>query len=109
MRGVVKPHLRPAPRVRAMSETVTISVARLQELEAAAAAAATLKERLKKANHCDPERLKAYNKAHPEKGLERVKKYQNKDRDAYNARRRELRRLKKEAVVLTALAVNPPN
>lgn len=86
-----------------MSETVTISVARLQELEAAAAAAATLKERLKKANHCDPERLKAYNKAHPEKAAERSKRYKERNREAYNARRRELRRLKKEAAATTSV------
>ena len=81
-----------------MSETVTISAARLQELEAAAAAVPILKEKLKKANHSDPARVNAYNKAHPEKVLERVKRHIEKDRDAYNARRRERRRLAKEAV-----------
>lgn len=88
-----------------MTDTVTISVERLKELEAAAAALPILKEKLKKANHSDPKRINAYNKAHPEKVLEKVLRYQNKDRDAYNARRRELRRLKKEAA---AAATNPP-
>lgn len=55
-----------------MTDTVTISVERLKELEAAAAALPILKEKLKKANHSDPERAKAYNKAHPEKAAERV-------------------------------------
>ena len=80
-----------------MSDLVTISAERLKELEAAAAAIPILKEKLKKANHCDIDKINAYNKAHPEKVLERVKRYQEKNRDAYNARRRELRKLKKEA------------
>lgn len=80
-----------------MSETVTITLERLQELEAAAAELPILKERFKKANHSDIARLNAYNQAHPEKVLERTKRYKDKDRDAYNARRRELRKLKKEA------------
>jgi mevalonate kinase len=85
-----------------MSETVTITVERLKELEAAAAELPILKERFKKANHSDITRLNAYNKAHPEKVLERTKRYKDKDRDAYNARRRELRRLKKEAEAAAA-------
>jgi hypothetical protein len=78
-----------------MSETVTISAARLQELEAAAAAVPILKEKLKKANHCDIDKINAYNKAHPEKAAERSKRCKEKNRDAYNTRRRELYRLKK--------------
>lgn len=72
-----------------------------------------LKERLYIRSHNNPDRINAYNKAHPEKVRARVEKYINKDRDAYNARRRELRRLKKEAAEaaaasgLTAAAVNP--
>lgn len=73
---------------------VTIPAARLAELEATIA---ELREKLKKANHSDPTRLKAYNDAHPEKVKERVRKWQEKNREAYNARRRELRRLKREA------------
>jgi len=100
-----------------MSETVTITVERLKELEAAAAELPILKERFKKANHSDITRLNAYNKAHPEKVLERTKRYKDKDRDAYNARRRELRRLKKEAEAAAKssggggqhLAVAPPD
>jgi len=88
-----------------MSETVTITIERLKELEAAAEAVPILKEKLKKANHCDPDRINAYNKAHPEKVLERVKRHIEKDRDAYNARRRERRRLAKEAA---AAAAKPP-
>ena len=95
-----------------MSDTVTITIERLKELEAAAAAVPILKEKLKKANHSDPDRINAYNKAHPEKVLERVKRHIEKDRDAYNARRRERRRLAKEAAAagdgLITPAVNPP-
>jgi len=94
------------------TETVLISVTRLKELEAAAAAIPILKEKLMKANHCDTERLNAYNKAHPEKNAERVKRHIEKDRDAYNAKRRERRRLKREAAeakeVETDKAANPP-
>ena len=80
-----------------------------------------LKEKLYKRTHNNPDRINAYNKAHPEKVLARAHKYINKDRDAYNARRRERRRLKKEAAATaengltatsgstTAMAVNPPN
>jgi hypothetical protein len=93
-----------------MAETVTITVERLKELEAAAAAVPILREKLKKANHSDPARVNAYNKAHPEKALERVKRHIEKDRDAYNARRRERRRLAKEAAAgLITPAVNPPD
>jgi hypothetical protein len=56
-----------------------------------------LKEKLKKRMFSNPDRINAYNKAHPEKVLARAHKYINKDRDAYNARRRERYRLKKEA------------
>lgn len=84
--------------------TTTITVERLQELEAAEAAASILKEKLKKRNHSDLARINAYNKAHPEKVLARVKRHIEKDRDAYNARRRERRRLAKEA----AAAAKPP-
>jgi hypothetical protein len=85
-----------------MSDLVTITAERLKELEAAAAAVPILKEKLKKANHSDPDRINAYNKAHPEKVLERVKRHIEKDRDAYNARRRERRRLAKEAAAAAA-------
>lgn len=73
-----------------MSETVTISAARLQELEA-------LEAKIKAQQAKDLQRLINHDKAHPERVLERAKRYQNKDRDAYNARRRERRRLAKEA------------
>ena len=85
-----------------MTETVTISVERLKELEAAAAALPILKEKLKKANHCDIEKLNNYNKAHPEKAAERSKRSKERNREAYLARRRELYRLKKEAAAATA-------
>ena len=64
----------------------------------------------KKYANMTPEEQAAYNKAHPEKALERVKRHIEKDRDAYNARRRERRRLAKEAAGgLITPAVNPPD
>jgi hypothetical protein len=93
-----------------MSETVTITKERLQELEAAEAAAATipiLKEKLKKANHSDIEKLKKYDKAHPEKAAERSKRCKERNHEAYLARRRELYHQKKAALGLTTPAVNP--
>jgi len=97
-----------------MSDLVTITAGRLLELEAAAAAVQILKEKLKKANHCDIDKINAYNKAHPEKAAERSKRCKEKNREAYNARRRELRRLKKEAdstapAVQTSTVVDAPN
>ena len=77
-----------------MSDLVTITAARLQELESTVL---VLKEKLKKANHCDIDKINAYNKAHPEKAAERSKRCKERNREAYNARRRELYRLKKEA------------
>ena len=85
--------------------TVTISADRLRELELAESQLEIaesqlpiIKEKLKKANHCqnNPERVHAYDKAHPEKVAERQKRYMEKNRDAHNAKRREKYRLKKE-------------
>jgi len=78
-----------------MSDTVTITVERLKELE-------KYEARIKAKNAKDTIRLMEYDKAHPEKVLERTKRYKDKDRDAYNARRRELRKLKKEAAAEAA-------
>ena len=73
-----------------MSETVTITKERLQELE-------KYEARIKAKNAKDTKRIIEYQKEHPEKNLERVNKHIDKDRDAYNAKRREKRRLAKEA------------
>ena len=73
-----------------MSDMVTITLERLKELE-------KYEAKVKAKNAKDTIRLMEYDKAHPEKVLERAKKYQDKNREAYNARRRELRKLKKEA------------
>ena len=78
-----------------MSETVTITVERLKQLE-------KYEAKIKAKNAKDTIRLAEYDNAHPEKVLERTKRYKDKDRDAYNARRRELRRLKKEAEAAAA-------
>lgn len=69
--------------------TVTITAARLAELEAAEAKAAELKEKLYKRNNNNPERLAAYNKANPDKQRERTLRYIENNRETINARRRE--------------------
>jgi hypothetical protein len=83
----------------AETEMVTIPAARLAELEALAATAETLRSKLAKRNHSDPERLKACKEANPElfaaSSAASSKRFKEKNRDAYNARRRELYRLKK--------------
>jgi hypothetical protein len=73
--------------------TVTITAARLAELEALAEIGLKYKER----NETDFKRLSERHKANPAKHYEDVKRWREKNRDAINARRRELRRLKKEA------------
>lgn len=76
-----------------MSETVTISAARLQELEA-------LEAKIKAKNEKKRIELQQYTDT-PDKKQERMRRYIDKDRDAYNAHRREKRRLAKEAVAST--------
>lgn len=72
-----------------MSDTVTITKERLQELEA-------LEAKVKEKNIQTRQKLQQYTDT-PEKKLERMNRYINKDREAYNAKRREKRRLAKEA------------
>lgn len=67
---------------------------------------AEVKEKLRRRNNNNIERLDAYNKAHPECKQIRNKRYVDKDRDAFNARRRERRRLaaeKKKAEAAAAM------
>lgn len=77
-------------------DTVTIPASHLAALEAEIA---DLKSRLAKRMHNNIDRLRAYREAHPEKASaqskEAAKRYKEANREAYNARRRELRRLKK--------------
>lgn len=84
----------------AATEMVMVSAARLAELEALVDITAEMKKKLLKFNHSSIERLKKYKETHPdnaEKICERSQRYRERDREAYNARRREQRRLKKEA------------
>ena len=76
-------------------QTVTISAARLAELEAAAQQAQQLKEKLDKRNNNNLERLAAYNQAHPESLKSRKQRYNEKNRDEINAHRREKYKQKK--------------
>lgn len=77
---------------------VTIPAARLAELEELAAFARKIKER----NAARLEQLKKRDAEHPEKAVARAKQNKDKDRAAYNARRRELYRLKREAAAAAA-------
>lgn len=61
-----------------------------------------LKEKLKKRMFSNPGRINAYNKAHPEEHRAAVQRWKDTHREEYNARRRELRRLKKEAAAAAA-------
>jgi LPS sulfotransferase NodH len=78
-------------------ETVTISVHRLKELEQAAALLVTVQEKLNKRMNNSVERMNAYNKENPRKAAERSKKCKAENREAYNARRRELYHLRRGA------------
>ena len=84
--------------------------ARIAELEAQVV---DLQARLAKRNHNNRERLKAYREANPEKAAESnaasAKRYKEAHREAYNARRRELRRLKREAMEAQAPAATAPS
>ena len=82
-------------------DTVTISVARLHELE-------QYEARFFAKTASDIERLREYDRTHPERSLERVKRYQAKNRDAYNARQRELKQLRKNAKAAAATATESP-
>lgn len=81
---------------------------RIAELEAQVA---DLTARLAKRSHCNLEKLKAYKEANPEKAKESSsrssKKHREANRDAYNARRRELYRQKKDASEVTAVTERP--
>ena len=76
-------------------EMVTIPAARLAELEALAA-------KVNEKKIARIEHLRALDKTDTEQMLERTRRYRNKDRAAFNARRRELYRKKKEAAAAAA-------
>lgn len=101
--------------------TVTISLERLRELEEAAATAAavvsTLRARLAKHNNSNLDRLRAYNERVgseeiAKRAAVRSKECKARNRDAYNAKKREYRhrlREKKEAeTAVSAEGVPPP-
>ena len=82
--------------------------ARIQELEATVA---QLKQKLKKANHGTPEsiqRLKDYDKAHPEKVLERKQRYNERNREAILERKRAEYQRKKALKLAQNGASDPP-
>lgn len=94
--------MEPAPT----PPTVTIPATHLAALEAEIA---SLKARLAKRTHHNISSLREYDATHPEKNAERVRRHREKNRDAYNARRREQRRLKKAAVGgETDASITPP-
>jgi len=73
-----------------MTDTVTISVERFKKLE-------KYEARVKAHNETSIKELREYDKAHPDKSALRSKRYKDAHRESYNARRRELYRLKKAA------------
>ena len=77
------------------TEMVSISAARLAELEAAAAKIAKQREKNK-------EIRREYEQAHPEKAVARYNRWYAANREEINAKRREKRRLKKEAAAAAA-------
>jgi hypothetical protein len=87
-----------------MSEFV-ITSERLHELEAAAAEAALLREKLNKRNNSNIARLNAYNAANPERAAERSKRSKQRNHNAYLARRRELY---KQKIAAKRAAVESP-
>lgn len=80
-------------------EMVTVSKERLVQLEA-------LEAKLKKKNAAKHIELQKYTDT-PIKKNARVMRHIDKDRDAYNARRRERRRLAKEAAAAEAPTSTP--
>jgi len=92
-----------------MAETVTISVERLKKLEKYEAKVNAHKETSIK-------ELRNYDKANPDKPALRSKRYKEAHRESYNARRRELYRLKKAAAkgvttpgCVTTVVTDAPN
>lgn len=77
------------------TEMVSISAARLAELEAAEAKVAKQREKNKEAR-------RGYEQAHPDKSVARYTRWYASNREEINARRREKRRLKKEAAAAAA-------
>lgn len=89
-------------------ESVLVSVSRLRELEAAAAALPVVSAKLAKRAHNNIAKLRAYDAAHPEKATERSKRYKERNNDAYLARRRELYHLRKAAKAAAETPGLPP-
>jgi 3-methyladenine DNA glycosylase AlkC len=85
-------------------EMITIPKAEMDRLRELEEKYTIIKPKYDKLMHNHAERVNAYNKAHPEKHRAAVQRWKDTHREEYNARRRELRRLKKEA----AAAANPP-
>jgi hypothetical protein len=76
---------------------VTISIERLKELEEIESSYSVIQEKLKKRSHNNVERLRKYDVEHPEKAAERYKRHIAKDKEAFNAKRRERYKKQKEA------------
>ena len=81
----------------AATAAVLVDASRLAKLEA-------LETRMREQQAKDFERLRASDTA--EKKQERVRRHRDKDRDAYNAKQRERRRLAKEQKMAAALAAD---
>jgi hypothetical protein len=92
---------------------VTITAARLAELEAAEARLMETEERLAIQVQKNVERVRAYRAAHPEKAnkgsTERVRRWLETNREEYNAKRREKYRSAKEAAAAAAVVTTTLN
>lgn len=79
-------------------ETVVITAERLKQLEEAEMRLSSVEEKLKKRNHHNVENVRQYDIENPGRSSERSKKCKERNREAYNARRRELYKQRKLAV-----------
>ena len=99
-----KQNLSPQHRMDTCAASADVTIATLEAENAA------LKARLAKRMNNNLERLKAFDKAHPEKRAAYAKKYREEHRDEINAKRREKRRAAAEARgKLTAVPIPPEN
>ena len=97
----------------ALTQTVTISLDQLREFKAAVAAVPILKAKLAKRTPNNLAKVREFDAAHPEKAAERQRRYNSAHREELNAKRREKRRLAREAVAaagspVLAMATTPP-
>lgn len=97
-----KQNLSPHHRMDTDAASAAVTIATLEAENAA------LKARLEKRMNNNLDRLKAFDKAHPEKRAAYAKKYREEHRDEINAKRREKRRAAAEARGKPTAVPTPP-